>query len=86
MAGWGGGAEGGGNVLVINALNTFYLRLYDIGYIVNYHGGSQRRNTTPPRSASKGSCMCAIPLTYHDLCYTSRGALAETRNSSMGPP
>ena len=24
--------------------------------------------------------------TYHDLCYTSRGALAEMRNSSMGPP
>ena len=24
--------------------------------------------------------------TYHDLWYTSRGALAETRNSSMGPP
>ena len=24
--------------------------------------------------------------TYHSLCYTSRGALAETRNSSMGPP
>ena len=24
--------------------------------------------------------------TYHDLCYTSRGALAETRNRSMGPP
>ena len=24
--------------------------------------------------------------TYHDLCYTSHGALAETRNSSMGPP
>ena len=24
--------------------------------------------------------------TYHGLCYTSRGALAETRNSSMGPP
>ena len=23
--------------------------------------------------------------TYHSLCYTSRGALAETRNSSMGP-
>ena len=22
----------------------------------------------------------------HDLCYTSRGALAGTRNSSMGPP
>ena len=24
--------------------------------------------------------------TYHDLCYTSCGALAGTRNSSMGPP
>ena len=24
--------------------------------------------------------------TYHGLCYTSRGTLARTRNSSMGPP
>ena len=24
--------------------------------------------------------------TYHSLCYTSRGALAGARNSSMGPP
>ena len=24
--------------------------------------------------------------TYHSLCYTSRGALAGTRHSSMGPP
>ena len=24
--------------------------------------------------------------TYHSLCYTSRGALAGTRSSSMGPP
>ena len=24
--------------------------------------------------------------TYHGLCYTSRGALARMRNSSMGPP
>ena len=24
--------------------------------------------------------------TYHGLCYTSRGALAGTRNTSMGPP
>ena len=39
--------------------------------------------------------MCIILLyapshrqdsTYHGLCYTSRGALAGTRNSSMGPP
>ena len=25
-------------------------------------------------------------ITYHDLCYTSRGTLAGTRNSSMGQP
>ena len=24
--------------------------------------------------------------TYHSLCYTSRGALAETRNSLIRPP
>ena len=24
--------------------------------------------------------------TYHGICYTSRGSLAGTRNSSMGPP
>ena len=24
--------------------------------------------------------------TYHGLCYTSRGSLTGTRNSSMGPP
>ena len=24
--------------------------------------------------------------TYHRVCYTSRGALAQTRNSSMDPP
>ena len=24
--------------------------------------------------------------TYHGLCYTSRGTLAGTRNSAMGPP
>ena len=24
--------------------------------------------------------------TYHSLCYTRRGALAGTKNSSMGPP
>ena len=37
---------------------------------------------------SKGSFICTIPQdnTYHGLCYTSRGALAGTRNSSMGPP
>ena len=36
-------------------------------------------------------CFLYVPShkqdgTYHDLCYTSCGALAGTRNSSMGPP
>ena len=30
--------------------------------------------------------LYAQDSTYHGLCYTSRGALAGTRNSSMGPP
>ena len=40
--------------------------------------------------SSKGSFICIIQdrqdNTYHDLCNTSRGALAGTRNSSMGRP
>ena len=38
---------------------------------------------------SKGSFICIIPQidnTYHGLCYTSRGTLAATRNSSMDSP
>ena len=31
--------------------------------------------------SNKGSFIC----TYHDLCYTSRGELAGTRNSSLRP-
>ena len=27
-----------------------------------------------------------LDSSYHGLCYTSRGALAGTRNSSMSPP
>ena len=30
--------------------------------------------------------LAARVNTYHSLCYTSRGSLARTRNSSMGPP
>ena len=31
-----------GNVLFNDALNTFYLRLYGIGHMVNYHSDSKR--------------------------------------------
>ena len=40
-------------------------------------------------TSSKDSFICIIPEqdnTYHSLYYTSHGAMAQMRNSSMGPP
>ena len=84
-----------GNVLFNDALKTFYLRLYVVGHMIKYHSDSERGNLLPPHGLlfpinSKRSFICTIPhrqdSTYHSLCYTSHGALAGTRNSSMGPP
>ena len=58
------------------------------------HSDSERGNPLPPHGLlfsinSKGSFICTIHIqdnTCHGLCYTSRGALAGTRNSSIGPP
>ena len=80
-----------GNVLFNDALNTFYLRLYGVRHIVKHHSDSERGNPPQPHwllfpISSKGYFICTIPQTgYHGVCYTSRGALAGTRNSSMGP-
>ena len=61
--------------------------------MVKDHSDSERGNPLPPHGllfpiSSKVSFICIIPPrqdnTYHGLCYTSRGALAGTRNSSMG--
>ena len=62
--------------------------------MVKDHSDSERGNLLPPHGLlfsinSKGSFICTIhrqDSTYHSLCYTSRGALAGMRNSSMGPP
>ena len=70
-----------GNVLFNDTLNTFYLRLYGIKHMVKDHSDSDRGNPLPPHA----SCH-RQDNTYHSLCYTNRGALAGTRNSSMGPP
>ena len=83
-----------GNVLFNDALNFFYLRLYGVGHMVKDHSNSEKGNPLPPHGLlfpinSKGYFICTIPhtgITYHGLCYTSRGALAETRDRSMGPP
>ena len=37
-----------GNVLFNDALNTFYLRLYDVGHMVKNHSDSERGNPLPP--------------------------------------
>ena len=56
---------------------------------------SERGNPLPPHGLlfpinSKGSFLYASSHrqddTYHGLCYTSRGALDGTTNSSMGLP
>ena len=83
-----------GNVLFNDALNTFHLRLYGVRHMVKDHSDSERGNPLPPHgllfpNSSKGSFICNIPQQdniYHGLYYTSRAALAGTRNSSMGPP
>ena len=76
--------------IINNTFNTFYLWLYDVRPIqiareetCCCHMGYSFRLTArvilyaPPHRQDS---------TYHGLCCTSRGALAGTRNSSMGPP
>ena len=82
-----------GNVLFNDTLNTFYLRLYGVRHMVTDHSDSERGNPLLPHGllfpvSSKGSLYASSHRhnTYHSLCYTSHGALAGTRNSSMGPP
>ena len=72
-----------GNISFNDALNTFYLRLYgEIGTEETrcHHIGYSFRLT------ARVFYIHGQDSTYHDLCYTSRGALAGTRNSSMSPP
>ena len=50
-----------GNVLFNDAFNTFYLRLYGVGHMVNDH--SDRREETCCCHMGKGSFICTIPYT-----------------------
>ena len=70
-----------GNVLFNDALNTFYLRLYGIRHMVKDHSDSEKGLTARVLLYAPSHRQ---DNTYHSLCYTSRGALAGTRNSSMG--
>ena len=77
----------------------FYLTTHSThfiyGYMVKNHSASERGNPLPPHGLllpiSSNVCFLYAPSlrqdnTYHGLCYTSRGGLAGTRNSSMGSP
>ena len=80
------------NVLFNNALNTFYIRLYGVRHMVKDHSDSEKGNPLPPHRLlfpinSKGSFIWIIPQTGKHIpqpLLHSRGALAGTRNSSMG--
>ena len=86
--------EGKRNVLFNDALNTFY---FTVIWRRTYGKGPLKivREETRCRHMGYLSRLTARVLlyasshrqdsTYHGLCYTSRGALAGTRNSSMGP-
>ena len=68
MADVSNGGRKEGNVLFIDALNTFYLWLYGIGHMVKDHSDSERENPLPPHGLllpinSKGSFICTIPQT-----------------------
>ena len=82
-----------GNVLFNYALNTFYLRLYGVRHMEKDHLDSERGYPLPPHGllfpiSSKGFYMHhpTDRITHTTIFVTRRGALAETRNSSMGPP
>ena len=84
-------AERERNVLFNDALNTFYLRLYGVRHMVKDHSDSEKGNPLPPHRLLIARVLLYAPShrqgnTYHGLCYTSRGSMAGTRNSSMGPP
>ena len=65
--------------------------------MVKDHSDSEKGNPLPPYTDIGYSYRLTARIllyapshrqdnTYHGLCYTSRGAMAGTRNSSMGPP
>ena len=82
-----------GNVLFNDALNTFYLRLYGVGHMVKNHSGTEETRCRHMGYSFRLAARILVYApshsqdnTYQGLFYNSRGALAGTRNSSMGPP
>ena len=82
------------NVLYNNTLNRYYLWFYGIRHImIKDHSYSEWGNPLPHGLLFQLAAMVLLyesfhrqDNTYHSLCYTSHGALAGMRNSSMGQP
>ena len=84
-----GSKERGRKCFIFNdALNTFYLLLYGVGHMAKDHSDSERGNPRPHigRRSYIYASSHRQDSTFDGLSYASRGALAGTRNSSMGPP
>ena len=72
-----------------NGKEMFYLTTHSSHFIYGYmasdiimvkdHSNSDRGNQLPPHGL-------LFPISSNGLCYTSRGALAETRKNLNGPP
>ena len=83
-----------GNVLLNDAPNTFYVWLFGVGHMAKDHWDSERGNRCRHMGYSfrlaerdhRYAPSHRQDTIYPYLCYTSCGALAGIRNSSMGPP
>ena len=80
-----------GSFLFNNILNTYYLLIYGIRYMVKDHSAKEETHCHHYYFWLAARVLLYAPShrqdsTYHGLCYTSHGGLVRTRNNSMGPP
>ena len=84
---WRALLEGSKEMFYLTTHSTHFIYGYTASDMVKDHSYSEKGNPLLPHRLlftinSKGSFR--QDSTYHGLCYTSRGALAGTRNGSMG--
>ena len=78
-----------GNVLFNDTPSTFYIWLYGFRHMIKDHSTREKTHCYSFWLAVRVLLYATShrqDKTYHSLCYTIRGALARTINSSMGPP
>ena len=85
--------EGRKEMFYLTTHSTYFIYGYMASDMVKDHSDSEKGNPLPPHGLIlpiSSKVLLYAPShrqdnTYHGLCYTSRGALAGTRNSSVGP-